>query len=110
MSEPRPMLMVFTAPVPGREVEYHRWYDEIHLDEILALPGFVGARRYDFSPAGVRGAAEPPTGNLAVYELQGDPAAAVQALVAARATLQLSDALADGADVWLFNPREPKAS
>ncbi|MFH9008977.1 hypothetical protein ACH4E5_37785 [Streptomyces afghaniensis] len=39
-------LAVHTRPAPGREVEYHRWYDEFHLDEVLQVPGFVSAERY----------------------------------------------------------------
>ncbi|MFJ4684263.1 hypothetical protein [Streptomyces sp. NPDC088789] len=28
------------------EAEYHRWYDEFHLDEVLQVPDFVAAERY----------------------------------------------------------------
>lgn len=39
-------LAVHTRPTPGREAEYHCWYDEFHLDEVLQVPGFVTAERY----------------------------------------------------------------
>ncbi len=28
------------------EDEYHRWYDEFHLDEVLRVPEFVSAERF----------------------------------------------------------------
>lgn len=28
------------------EAEYHRWYNEFHLDEVLQVPDFVTAERY----------------------------------------------------------------
>jgi hypothetical protein len=37
--------LVFTNPVPGREVEYNRWYDEQHAPDVVAVPGFVTAQR-----------------------------------------------------------------
>jgi hypothetical protein len=39
-------LLVYTSPVPGLEADYHRWYDEVHLAEVLGVPGFVAAERY----------------------------------------------------------------
>lgn len=44
------LLLVYTAPVPGREDEYHAWYDGIHLDEVLTVPGFTAARRFAVEP------------------------------------------------------------
>lgn len=38
-------LIVAAQPVAGREVEWHRWYDNVHLDEVLAIAGFVSATR-----------------------------------------------------------------
>jgi hypothetical protein len=39
-------LMVTTQPVPGVETEYHRWYDQVHLAEVLRIPGFIHAQRF----------------------------------------------------------------
>jgi hypothetical protein len=41
------VLMVYTRPIKGLEADYHRWYDETHLAEVLAVPGFVAARRLE---------------------------------------------------------------
>ncbi|MFF3505004.1 hypothetical protein [Streptomyces sp. NPDC003247] len=42
----RYFLAVHTRPTPGRETEYHRWYDDFHLDEVLQVPDFVTAERH----------------------------------------------------------------
>jgi hypothetical protein len=43
----RYVLMVYTRPIKSLEADYHRWYDETHLAEVLAVPGFVEARRLE---------------------------------------------------------------
>lgn len=39
-------LSVYTRPVPGQEGEFHRWYNEVHLAEVLQVPGFVCVERW----------------------------------------------------------------
>ena len=39
-------FIVFSEAQPGREDEYNDWYDNRHLPDVLAVPGFVGARRF----------------------------------------------------------------
>ncbi|KAA9156736.1 hypothetical protein FPZ12_026545 [Amycolatopsis acidicola] len=41
------LWLVRSAPAAGREAGYHRWYDEVHLPEVLAIPGVRSARRYE---------------------------------------------------------------
>jgi hypothetical protein len=43
--------LVFTNCIPGREDEFNRWYDEIHIGDLLRVPGIVGAHRSVISPA-----------------------------------------------------------
>src|SRR3546814_7682746 len=40
------VYVVRSNPVTGREDEYNRWYSERHLADVMAVPGFVSARRY----------------------------------------------------------------
>jgi hypothetical protein len=41
------LLFVETKPASADVVEdYHRWHDEVHLPEMLAVEGFVSARRW----------------------------------------------------------------
>lgn len=43
------VYMVLTEPPPEiTRDEYDRWYD-IHIQEVLALPGFVSAERFELS-------------------------------------------------------------
>jgi hypothetical protein len=41
------LLFVETKPASADVVEeYHRWHDDVHLPEMLAVAGFVSARRW----------------------------------------------------------------
>ncbi|MGW6361712.1 hypothetical protein ACWFR5_42730 [Streptomyces sp. NPDC055092] len=83
------LLYVETWPsAPEREAEYHAWYDEVHLPEVVALDGFVSARR--LAPADGTGPF------VALYEMEADDLpAAVDRLQEAvmRGELRMSDAL-----------------
>lgn len=35
--------------VAGREEDYHRWYDEVHIPEVSRVPGHVGMKRGRFA-------------------------------------------------------------
>ncbi|MGC9669662.1 hypothetical protein ACNTMW_24325 [Planosporangium sp. 12N6] len=56
-------MLIYTGPVSGLEADYHRWYDEVHLAEVLGVPGFVAAGRY---------ATEDPVRFAAVYTIESD--------------------------------------
>jgi len=34
---------------PSREKEYHEWYNQVHLPDVLETPGFKRATRYENS-------------------------------------------------------------
>ena len=72
----RTICCVFTKPVTGREAGYHEWYDGRHLGDVLEVPGVVSAQRFDPAAAddGVA------SGFLAIYEIEGDPAAVLREL------------------------------
>jgi hypothetical protein len=79
---------VTSAPVPGREDDYHHWYEHTHMPEVLRVPGFVSGRRYveHGDGGGLR--------YLAVYEIQTDDIdATLAAMAAAGPRMTLSDAL-----------------
>ena len=44
------LFLVLTNPVDGQEDEYNRWYNEEHIDDVLAVPGFVGVQRFRLTP------------------------------------------------------------
>jgi hypothetical protein len=57
---------VETRPnAPELEAEYQKWYDEVHLAEVVAIPGIVAARRY----TAVREDGGP---FVAIYDLEAD--------------------------------------
>jgi hypothetical protein len=56
------LLMVWADVPSNKEKEYNRWYNEEHLAERLAVPGFLSAARYEAVKGGPR--------HLAVYELE----------------------------------------
>lgn len=39
--------VVFTDVAPDHRAVFSRWYDEVHLPEIVNCPGWVAARRYE---------------------------------------------------------------
>jgi hypothetical protein len=63
-------LLVLTRPVKGTDDEFNRWYDQRHLSDVLAVPGFVGARRYRVLSSDAPGGGDPPQWQyLAIYEM-----------------------------------------
>jgi hypothetical protein len=63
MSLPQEILVVSARVDAAVEQDWNRWYDEVHLPEIVACPGFRSGQRY---------VAEDRTGArryIAVYEL-----------------------------------------
>lgn len=46
MIERQGLLLVMMDIDPSREDEFNRWYEEEHVPERLAIPGFHRARRY----------------------------------------------------------------
>jgi len=39
-------FFVFSNPVAGHEDEYHKWYNEQHAQDVVAIPGFRTAQRF----------------------------------------------------------------
>src|SRR5687768_14689797 len=63
------LFFVFSDPVDGKDADYHDWYWR-HIDDILALPGFVAAQRFACHDLDGRSADH---GHLVLYELDGEP-------------------------------------
>jgi len=56
------LLMVWADVPADKEAEFNRWYNEEHLAERLAVPGFLSGARYEAVKGGPK--------HLAVYELE----------------------------------------
>lgn len=71
-------MLVLSRPTPGNEAAYNDWYQNTHLKQIVALPGFVSAQRFKLA-VNMRGDDSWPY--MAIYEIETDDLdAAFQAL------------------------------
>lgn len=62
-------LVALTRPQPGREDEYHEWYNTKHLPELVDKFGMAGAQRYKLA-AKLMGSDENEF--LAIYDIEAD--------------------------------------
>ncbi len=88
-------LIVFTKPTDGRDADFNRWYDEVHLPEVLETEGFVAAQRFALADAQIGDVADKaPSRYLAIYEIEAESLeAALEKLNAGSETMEMSDAL-----------------
>ena len=103
----RSVLLVFTNADGERHAEFNRWYDEIHLKEVLETPGFIAAERFELGEAQVD-EADRPHRYLAIYEIEGDPADALTALQEAAPGMDMSATLHADAATSVFMPLTPR--
>jgi hypothetical protein len=108
----RHLTLVFTNPSPGREEDYHAWYQR-HLHEVLANhPGYMSAERFRRSDHQRATAIPCPWAYLALYEIETDDIAATQraadAFKAAGGFTSHDGALAGDQAVWTYTEYGPK--
>lgn len=73
MTESR--LIVLSNAVAGRDDAFNRWYDDVHLADVVAVPGVTAAQRFTLAPGEAWAYA-------AIYEIAaGDPEAVVADIV-----------------------------
>jgi hypothetical protein len=97
------VFAVHTNAVEGREDEFNDWYDNQHIPDVLAVPGFIRARRYNFTD----NLATPLSKfkYFAIYEIEGDPVAALAALDKALADgMFLSSAMSTDLYATVYQP------
>ncbi|MDT5360118.1 MAG: hypothetical protein QOC69_1880, partial [Mycobacterium sp.] len=73
-------FVVLSNPIEGEDDTFNKWYDEVHVPEVLDVPGVVAAQRYDLSELKVPDDPDlpaqlpPPTHRyLVIYELDREP-------------------------------------
>ncbi len=70
-ADPKDLLfLVLTNPKEGQEEEYNRWYNDDHIDDVLAVPGFVAVQRFRLSKHPAMPA--PEWDYVALYEVAHD--------------------------------------
>jgi hypothetical protein len=86
-------FVVFTNAVAGKDDEFNQWYDDVHLGEVVALPGFTGAKRFR-----IHSDDDAPVHRyLAIYDMQTDDVASTLTTLttaAGNGGLRMSDAMA----------------
>jgi len=88
MTMARYKLIALTTPQPGREDDYHDWYDNNHLPELVNKFGMNGAQRYDLVARLVGSDSNP---YLAIYDIEtDDPMALLGAIGKATAAGELT--------------------
>lgn len=103
------LFMVVSNCPPEREAEFNRWYDGIHVPDILQMPGFVSAKRY-------RLAGNPGDGQgkyLAIYEIQGDQQEVMAGMQKSIPELAARGRLFDGIQIvysGVYNPLSGSSS
>lgn len=91
----RSLYLVFSNPAEGREDDFNKWYDEVHIPEVLGLPGFVSAQRISQQVGGAPSPVAPKQQYGVIYEIEGDPAEVMGRLNAgmAEGKINMTDAV-----------------
>jgi len=101
------VYIVQTNAVEGRDDEFNEWYESTHVPDVLSIDGFESAQRFKRSTALDRpDVPTPPYEYTVLYEVSGDPVAAIDRLRAAvqGGQIDLSDAMVPGSGSLLLDP------
>ncbi|KKW66472.1 hypothetical protein A5776_17405 [Mycolicibacterium elephantis] len=78
--------VVYSNPAEGKtDAEFNEWYDNVHVPQLLEIPGMLSARRYDLHDAEIYrfpGGFVPEHRYMCVYEMEGDVNAIMEKVVA----------------------------
>lgn len=89
---PKCKLIALTSPAPGKEAEYHDWYQNTHLPEMLSFPGAQQAQRFKLVTKMI---GADPNQYLAIYDIEvDDPATFLGAVGQAAAAGKLTQGTA----------------
>jgi hypothetical protein len=75
MADNKFIQIVFSNPAEGKDDEFNEWYDNVHIPDLLAIPGMLSAQRYALHDAEIyrmEGATPPEHRYLLIYEMEGD--------------------------------------
>jgi len=103
------IVMAMTNAAAGREDAYNRWLDEVHIPEVLAVPGFESVQRYELTDA-QRAPVPHPYRYAAVYEVETDDLPATLAALGVAVTQGRKTDTNDPSRraIWVFAPRGSK--
>jgi hypothetical protein len=94
-------LMALTNAAEGRHNEFNEWYNTVHMQEALAVPGFSTAERFRRHK---QNSGQPTPQYMALYGLDADSAEAAGAILKGLGSAKLarSDSMAPGGAVMSF--------
>lgn len=72
MAKAKHVLVVMSNAAKGRDQEYNDWYTNVHVPDVLKVPGFVSATRYKLSPKQRAGNAPAQWEYCATYDIETD--------------------------------------
>lgn len=85
------LYMVKSNPVAGKEDEYNRWYNDVHLPEVLQIDGFQTAQRFKLHTRQVQ--PNPTHTYLAIYQIDSNDVDGTLANLSKATWMNLSDAI-----------------
>ena len=100
------LFVGFTNPVEGEEDAFNAWYSDVHLKDVLKVPGIVAAQRFKLSDA-QRDQPPFPWRYLALYEIETDDLNHTLTALRDRAgttAMVISAAVAPDRVGWFFQP------
>ena|ERR1700685_4242029 len=103
------LLMALTNALAGREQEYNRWFDDVHIPEILKVDGFRSVQRFELS--GEQRVPGPyPFRYTALYRFESDDLASTLAALGAAVQRGPKTDASDAARraLWVFTPLGPE--
>lgn len=72
-------FVVLANATAGMEDEFNSWYNEVHLKEVLQVPGMKRAQRFKIHKPSLLPHQDPAHDYLAIYEIETDDIAATLA-------------------------------
>lgn len=90
--------VVLTSAKPGRMADFEQWYDNQHLQDVVAVPEIVSAKRYRLLNSITDGVEPAPWSSLAIYVMDTDDPEGLARKLSAMAgseAMVVSDSLAD---------------
>jgi hypothetical protein len=87
-------LVVLYNPLDGKEPEFNQWLDDIHVPDLLAVDGIVGAQRLRLAMTQTQPADETVHRYLTIYDIETEDIEAFhRMLLAGRVNRRSSDAV-----------------
>ena len=101
------LVLVLTEPTEGQEEEFNRYYEDLHLDEVLQSTGWKSAQRFRLVDQAGQDCSQP---YLAFYVTEADESeTAIEVMNRTRSQRVQSDSLnRRTAAAWVFEEIGPE--